>query len=79
MHKQTKYTVKAYLNRNFIALMDMLDTDYWNKVEEFIWQKCQEGMNCTIVNNDIGFELYARAEDFTEETVEPSELIKEEM
>ena len=79
MPKQTKYTVKAYLNRNFIALMDMLDTDDWNKVEEFIWHNCQKGMNCTIVNNDIGFELYARAEDFTEETVEPSELIKEEM
>ena len=77
MQRQTKYTVKAYLNREFVALMDMLDTYLWSAVEEFIWHNCQKGMNCTIVNNDIGFELYARAEDFTEETIEPSELIKE--
>ena len=76
MHKQTKYTVKAYLNRNFIALMDMLDTDFWSQVEEFVWQNCQDGMNCIIVNNELGTKMYARAEDFTEDTVEVNELIK---
>ena len=67
---KTKYTVKVYLARNFVALMDMFDTDFWSKVEEFVWQKCQEGMNCIIVNNESGMTMYARAEDFTTETVE---------
>lgn len=79
MQKQTKYTVKAYLNRKFIALMDMLDTDFWSQVEDFVWKQCQDGMNCTIVNNDLGITMYARAEDFTEETIDANELIKEEM
>lgn len=73
---QTKYTVKVYLARKFIALMDILDTNSWSEVEEFVWQKCQEGMNCIITNNELGIKMYARAEDFNEDTIDVSELIK---
>lgn len=73
---QTKYTVKVYLARKEVVLMDMLDTNSWSEVEEFVWQKCQEGMNCTIIYNEFGTKLYAYAEDFNEDTIEAAELIK---
>lgn len=63
MHKQTKYTIKVYLARKEKVLMDMLDTDFWGQAEEFVWQKCQEGFNCTIVNNELGTIMYAYKEE----------------
>lgn len=65
---QTKYTVKVYLSK-FEILMDMLDTNSYTEVEEFVWQKCQEGMHCVIIDNELGLQVYARAEDLIKEEV----------
>ena len=73
-----RYTVKAYLCTNFAGLMDSLETDDWYEVEDFIWYNCQNGLNCTLTDNDKGDTKCIYASDFTEETEEPNELIKED-
>ena len=72
-----KYTVKAYFCSTHSGLIDTLETNSWTKVEEFIWENCQGGLNCIVVNNETGEQKWAYAEDFNEETVEPKELIRE--
>jgi hypothetical protein len=72
-----KYTVKAYLEKSMKGLMADLETDDWNEVEAFIWQYCQQGLNCKFVDNTSptynGGEAYADL--FNESTVEVEELI----
>ena len=72
-----QYTVKAYLEESMRSLVDSLETNSWNEVEEFIWSKCQHGLNCWFVDNTSpifeGGEAFANR--FNENTVEVEELI----
>lgn len=71
-----RYIVKAYLCTNWAGLMDSLATDNFYEVQDFIWKNCQKGYNCQLVDNERNEVNWAYAEDFTEDTIEPSELIR---
>ena len=73
-----KYTVRAYLCTNFAGLMDSLETASWSEVEDFIWGNCQRGHNCLLTDNETGSRNWAYADDFTEETVDYTELLMEQ-
>ena len=74
-----KYTVNAYLCTNFAGLMDSLETDFWFEVEDFIWDNVQKGFNCELIDNETGSRNWAYADDFDEETLNPEDLLREEM
>ena len=74
-----KYTINAYLCTNFAGLMDSLETDFWFEVEEFIWDNCQKGFNCELIDNETGSRNWAYADDFDEESLNPEDLLREEM
>jgi hypothetical protein len=73
-----RYTVKAYLCTNFAGLMDELETDSFDEVQEFIWENCQKGYNCTLTDNETGETNMYYAENFTEETVDYNDLLMEQ-
>jgi hypothetical protein len=72
-----RYTVNAYLCTNFAGLMDSLETDDFYEVQDFIWKNCQEGLNCELIDNETGDRGFAYADDFTEDTEDPSELLED--
>ena len=76
---EMKYTVNAYLCTNFAGLMDSLETDFWFEVEEFIWDNCQKGLNCELIDNETGDRNWAYADDFDEESLNPEDLLREEL
>ena len=71
-----RFTVKAYICTNFSELVESLETDDWNKVEDFIWENCQRGYNCELKDNDTGNKNYAYADDFCEETLDAEDLLR---
>lgn len=74
-----KYTVNAYLCTNFSGLMDSLETDFWFEVEDFIWDNVQKGFNCELIDNETDSRNWAYAEDFDEESLNPEDLLREEL
>ena len=74
-----KYTVNAYLCTNFAGLMDSLKTDFWFEVEDFIWDNVQKGYNCELIDNETGSRNWAYADDFDEESLNPEDLLREEL
>lgn len=72
-----KYIVNAYLCTNFCGLMASLETDNFYEVQDFIWEHCQNGMNCELIDVQTGERDWAYADDFTEDTEEPDELIRD--
>lgn len=70
-----RYRVCAYLCTNFAGLMDMLETDIFDEVQDFVWANCQKGYDCEVYDTKTGNRGWAYAEDFTEDTIEPNELI----
>lgn len=76
-----KYTVNAYLCTNFSYLIDSLETDNFYEVQDFIWENCQNGYNCELIDNETGESNLAYADDFTDETIDYADLFqcKEEM
>ena len=73
-----RYTVNAYLCTNFAGLMDSLATNSFDEVEDFIWDNCQKGYNCELIDNETGSRNLAYADDFTEETLEYADLLMEQ-
>ena len=67
-----KYIVNAYIEKSMKGLVATLETKYWTEVEEFIWDKCQRGYNCTFTGDSCGV---AYADRFTKNTVDVDELI----
>jgi hypothetical protein len=55
------------------------ETDSWEAVEDFIWDKTQEGFDCTIYNTETGERNYTYADDFDEEALNPEDLIRKEV
>ena len=74
-----KYTVNAYLCTNFAGLMDSLETDFWFEIEDFIWDNVQKGFNCELIDNETGSRNWAYADDFDEESLNPEDLLREEL
>jgi hypothetical protein len=72
-----RYQVNAYLCTNFAGLMESLETDYWNEVEDFIWENVQRGYNCELTDNESGETNWAYADDFDEEALDPEDLIRD--
>lgn len=72
-----RYRVHAYLCTNFAGLMDMIETDDFYEVQDFIWANCQRGYNCELYDTKTGERNWAYANDFTEDTEEPDELIRD--
>lgn len=75
---EKRYSVKAYLEKSMRGLIVSLETNDYIEVEEFIWEHCQEGLNCELVDKERDTVHYAYAERFTENTNEVSELITKE-
>ena len=71
-----RYRVHAYLCTNFAGLMDMIETDDFYEVQDFIWANCQKGLNCELYDTETGNRNWAYADDFTEDTEEVDELIR---
>lgn len=65
-----KYIVNAYLCTNFTGLMDSLETDNFYEVQDFIWENCQKGYNCELIDTEIGSRNWAYADDFNEDTTD---------
>lgn len=65
-----RYTVKAYLCTNFAGLMDIIETDNFYEVQDFIWENTQNGYNCELTDNETGEVNVAYAEDFNEDTTD---------
>jgi hypothetical protein len=57
--------------------MDSLETDDFYETQDFIWANCQKGFNCELIDNELGVEGWFHADDFTEDTEDPSELIRD--
>lgn len=74
-----RYTVSAYLCTNFAGLMDSLETDNFYEVQDFIWDNVQKGLNCELIDNETGSRNWAYADDFDEETLDPEDLLREEL
>ena len=72
---EKRYSVKAYLETRFVGLMEELETDGWSEVEAFIWENCQQGLNCKILDRRTGDESEAFADRFNENTIDIEELI----
>lgn len=72
-----RYRVCAYLCTNFAGLMESLETDDFYEVQDFIWANCQNGLNCELYDTETGNRNWAYAEDFTEDTEEVDELIRD--
>ena len=72
-----RYRVHAYLCTNFAGLMESLETDDFYEVQDFIWANCQRGYNCELWDTETGNRNWAYADDFTEDTEEPDELIRD--
>lgn len=72
-----RYQVNAYLCTNFAGLMESLETDDFYEVQDFIWKNCQNGLNCELIDTETGNRNWAYADDFTEETEEVDELIRD--
>ena len=72
-----RYKVNAYLCTNFAGLMDSLETDDFYEVQDFVWENCQEGLNCELVDTETGERNFAYAESFTECTEEVDELFQD--
>lgn len=73
-----RYKVNAYLCTNFAGLMDSLETDDFYEVQDFIWENCQKGLNCELWDRETGNRNWAYADDFTDDTIDPSGLISDE-
>lgn len=65
-----RYTVKSYLCTNFSGLMDIIETDDFSEVEDFIWENTQYGYNCELTDNETGDVNVAYADDFNEDTTD---------
>lgn len=72
-----RYKVKAYLCTNFSYLMDSLETDDFYEAQDFVWENCQKGFNCELVDNELGTEGWFHADDFTEDTEDVDELLRD--
>lgn len=69
-----RYRVCAYLCTNFAGLMDILETDIFDEVQDFVWEHCQKGHDCEVYDTETGDRGWAYAANFTETTEEPNEL-----
>lgn len=69
-----RYRVCAYLCTNFAGLMDMLETDSFYEVQDFVLENCQKGYDCEVYDTEIGDRKWAYAEMFTETTEETDKL-----
>lgn len=72
-----RYRVCAYLCTNFAGLMDSLETDDFYEVQDFIWANCQKGFNCELWDTETGDRKWAYADDFTEDTEDADELLRD--
>lgn len=79
MAEEKRYLVKAYLCTNFAGFMDKLETDYFGEVEEFIWENCQKGYNCELIDRQTGETNVAYADSFNEESIDYSDLLMEQL
>lgn len=70
-----RYRVHAYLCTNFAGLMDDLETDDFSEVHDFIWEKCQKGYNCELIDTETGDRSWYYADNFTEDTEDVGELL----
>ena len=72
-----RYKVNAYLCTNFAGLMESLETDDFYEVQDFVWKHCQEGLNCELWDTETGDRNWAYADDFTEDTEDVDELLRD--
>ncbi len=70
-----RYTVNAYLCANFAGLMDNLETDSFDEAQDFVWENVQKGYNCELTDNEVNGRCQFYADNFTEATVEPNDLL----
>ena len=67
--KPKKYKATAYLERCLRGAMDGIDTNSWSQIDEFVWENCQAGFTCEIINNETGERKYAYPENFNEDAI----------
>lgn len=75
MKPKQKYTVKVYVSTNTSHLVKSLDTDIFDEVQDFIFENCQKGYDCALVNNETGESGVAYAADFTSDIDSAEDLI----
>lgn len=59
-----RYRVEACICTNFVFVADTLETDDFYEVQEFIEQKCNDGYDCRLVDNEQGTSGWSYASEF---------------
>jgi hypothetical protein len=59
--------------------MDRIETDNFNEAQDFVLENCHKGYNCLLVDRVRGIQLWAYADDLTEESVNMMDLIAEQL
>jgi hypothetical protein len=54
--------------------MDSLETDSFDEAQDIVWENLQKGYNCELIDTEGGKCLFY-ADNFTEDTVEPNNLL----
>ena len=72
-----KYKALSYMERCLKGVVSGIDTDEWSLIDEFVWDNCQHGFTCEIINNETGERKYAYPDDFNENTISVEDLIRD--
>lgn len=78
MSEEKRYVVKACLCTNFVGVVATLETDNFDEIQEFIWEQCQKGFNCELIDKEQNTRNWIYAESFTEETELYEDLLMEQ-
>lgn len=79
MTKSCRYSVKACICTNFIVLVDSLETDNFYEAQDFILENCHNGYDCLLVDRERGEQLWAYANNLTEESVDCMDAFEEQI
>ena len=75
--KQKKYRATAYVDRCMHCAIDGIDTDDYTDILDFVWDNCQKGLCCEIINHETGERKHAYPEYFNEDTIGVEDLIRD--
>ena len=71
-----QYIVNAYLEKSMRGLIDCIQTDDIAEVDNFIWENCQQGLYCRMIDNTTGKQKDYDPDNFNENAISVEDLIK---
>ena len=77
MAEEKRYAVMAYLHSNRSGLMDNLETNDFSEAHDFMWEHCQQGNDCELLDRETGIREFYYSNNFDENAVDTADLRKE--